>query len=866
MLPAPTTYDLVDGQVVATNVQPTPEPVAGQIEWAYEVTFKDRHGKTFSFLVGVPDSTTQVNFISLPRYFETKPPLFGQGPKGDPGESATVAVGTVSGGTEASVTNSGTNADAVLDFVLPQGPQGPPGTGVTVDNNKLFSDPPTSYNVGVTTTNATAGNGWPVGFLTVTTEVARSTDRVVQTMVNVSQSFYAQRVAQDGAWNAIKQVAYADVATTTANGLMSSADKSKLNGIGTLAYKSKISSDAPNTYPEGVSVGVMAIEDGWPLIEGSNTGFITVKTDMPRQFSTVTQFGYAYKNTTELIAQDSPIIYRQGYDSLPWGDWQTLAKDNESIVRQGALGYSSDFLGAEGNGTTNDYFALQTAITTANGKPIYLEGGKTYLIGGTLTLPAGVEDVHIEAIGTEPATLKIGGTGQSYGAINFAPSGTPITKTLTARKALGSNTGWTVTNTTGIVPGMLCEVMSSLSWYFDPRPESSDARKSELHKVSKVVGNQVFFLDQANDGYDPALETVTLKFYNPIRVHLENLLVQGTLAPPAESTPAITGITVAYADSPTLINVSTDSCAGAGIRSSLCYRPVIRGGYSRRSNDFFTGYGVQILGSAFAMVIDRHSYECRRGVDVSGLQIVSRNTRLIRCVAAGGGTNSKGNTYGWDDAGALGDPQFGFGTHGPADQTEYIECHTYGIRHPYSIRGRDERIVNMRHVGRTFGGIVVCSHGTNLFVEGGLITSGAWSYKTAAGGTTSWAGKGTRPDTLIRVYNGYQYSPPSGIQRGRVVLKGVIAELTHSIMYIQNPSPIPYPTGHLSITDCDIQVWAYSDDTFYTIYSDTDIGAWSKARTFIGPNRITNDTSSGTIALSNYSLSGANVLNYTTQA
>lgn len=76
VLPAPTTFDLVDGEVVATNVQPTPTPVAGQIEWAYEVTFKDRHSKTYSFLVGVPDSASRVNFTALPRYAESKSPLF----------------------------------------------------------------------------------------------------------------------------------------------------------------------------------------------------------------------------------------------------------------------------------------------------------------------------------------------------------------------------------------------------------------------------------------------------------------------------------------------------------------------------------------------------------------------------------------------------------------------------------------------------------------------------------------------------------------------------------------------------------------------------------------------------------------------
>ena len=242
VLPAPTTYDLVDGQVVATNVQPTPAPVGGQIEWAYEVTFKDRHGKTFSFLVGVPDSTSQVNFISLPRYFETKPPLFGQGPQGDPGESATVAVGTVTGGTTAQVNNSGTNTDAVLDFVLPQGPQGPKGDG-TFDEYRSAngqapyrqaSDGPNTYPKGFITGLYASAEGWPHStFSSVTTfSGAYGASKVqIATPYNGATGEPMIRYGLTSTtWTPFKPLR-GDLATATANGLMSSADKGKLNGI-----------------------------------------------------------------------------------------------------------------------------------------------------------------------------------------------------------------------------------------------------------------------------------------------------------------------------------------------------------------------------------------------------------------------------------------------------------------------------------------------------------------------------------------------------------------------------------------------------------------------------------------------------------
>ena len=52
------------------------------------------------------------------------------GLKGDPGEAATIQVGTVTAsdpGSNPQVTNSGTEQDAVFNFVLPRGEQGPTG-------------------------------------------------------------------------------------------------------------------------------------------------------------------------------------------------------------------------------------------------------------------------------------------------------------------------------------------------------------------------------------------------------------------------------------------------------------------------------------------------------------------------------------------------------------------------------------------------------------------------------------------------------------------------------------------------------------------------------------------------------------------
>lgn len=46
-----------------------------------------------------------------------------QGEKGDRGEAATIAIGTVVVGDDASVVNSGDSHNAVFDFVIPRGPK-----------------------------------------------------------------------------------------------------------------------------------------------------------------------------------------------------------------------------------------------------------------------------------------------------------------------------------------------------------------------------------------------------------------------------------------------------------------------------------------------------------------------------------------------------------------------------------------------------------------------------------------------------------------------------------------------------------------------------------------------------------------------
>lgn len=57
-----------------------------------------------------------------------------QGQKGNNGQAATIAVGNVTAGDVASIINTGTNTNAVFDFVLPKGEKGDDGDSSTLEN------------------------------------------------------------------------------------------------------------------------------------------------------------------------------------------------------------------------------------------------------------------------------------------------------------------------------------------------------------------------------------------------------------------------------------------------------------------------------------------------------------------------------------------------------------------------------------------------------------------------------------------------------------------------------------------------------------------------------------------------------------
>lgn len=109
------------GGTVGFDITSTSTCTAPQTGWAYLCGQKNTSGVT-----SISMSVDGGSYITLPAQ-GTPGPAGAAGAAGVAGTAATVKVGTVTTGTPASVTDTGTSSAAVLNFVLPQGPAGPAG-------------------------------------------------------------------------------------------------------------------------------------------------------------------------------------------------------------------------------------------------------------------------------------------------------------------------------------------------------------------------------------------------------------------------------------------------------------------------------------------------------------------------------------------------------------------------------------------------------------------------------------------------------------------------------------------------------------------------------------------------------------------
>lgn len=357
VLPAPTTFDLVNGTALATNVAPTPAPVDGTIAWAYKVKITDNYSKTWEYLVGVPDGTTEINFNVLPRYSESRPPAFGVGPAGPAGQSATIAIGTTTSGATPAVTNTGTSTDAVLNFTLAKGDKGDTGAGVPTGGTALQ----------VVRKNAA----------NTTTEWAAA-DKALVGLGNVDN-------------------------TSDVNKPVSVAQKTYIDQHNLIPYNTKLVSDAANTYPEGVSVYRGHTDSGWPNNSTNSTSIVVVNTTRSQGVS-----GGATQVISDYYQGNLPLLYRVANPDHSWGEFKAFATAGD--ISRGIMANVREF-GAVGDSVVDDTASIQAAmdfLKTVGGGRLYFPPGDYYVRSGVYLTS------NVEIFGSGATLRKKSSSDPSY--------------------------------------------------------------------------------------------------------------------------------------------------------------------------------------------------------------------------------------------------------------------------------------------------------------------------------------------------------------------------------------------------------------------------------------------------------------------
>lgn len=378
VLPTATKVDLIAGKATFTNVAPSPAPVDGQVSWCYKARIVGRYGKTFEYLVGVPDGTTEINFNVLPRYFETKPPLFGQGPQGVPGEATSIAIGSVTAGPSPAVTNTGTSTDAILNFTLAQGLQGPKGDGTfdeyrSANGQAPYRTPaegPNTYPIGFITGLYSSADGWPhSAFSNVSTfagAYGASKTQIATPYNGASGEPLIRYGMSSTTWTPFKPLR-GDLATPLMNGLMPALDKAKLDGM-TPAANSKTFAAAASTYQAGNSTLQVRTADGWPI---ASTGTVVTQKNATGNAS-VAQWLYPVEGGAPQYRVSDAAGNWLNFESVATQDWV-----NDNTAQAGIINVKS--FGAVGDGTTDDFKSVQAAFTAAKaGDTIFFPEGVYY--------------------------------------------------------------------------------------------------------------------------------------------------------------------------------------------------------------------------------------------------------------------------------------------------------------------------------------------------------------------------------------------------------------------------------------------------------------------------------------------------------
>jgi len=425
-----------------------------------------------------------------------------------------------------------------------------------------------------------------------------------------------------------------------------------------------------------------------------------------------------------------------------------IASKRNVVFNSGATYLVSAELTVDGNvflGTTGDGQAI---IKTQTNSGIALDiGGNIVAPVATTTLSQNLRINTDKMTVTSAANVQVGmlarlqstkawyhdpreatAISPDSDAVGTAQSGSGSTIQLKATTTSTAFVGLAVTIESGTGAGQARVVQSyndatktctmTANWVTAPDNTSvyrfSQAFKGELHLVRGISGQTIDIDAQFGDGYavvtdtyGSALEAVTVNFYNPITVKVDNLYIQRPQTVNANSF----GIRLIYGLNCEITRCRVDYATATGIAISTSYNTLIERCETNHANDTTTGYGSQSTNVWRSIYRLNKAYNCRRGIDISGTT-PSYHCLLESNTVFGGGAQEDGQLY--TPEGTV--ENFGMGSHGTASGTVYRGNLIGNVSRGINIRGRDETII----ANKFFGEFTLCaidvSHGANLAV------------------------------------------------------------------------------------------------------------------------------------------------------
>lgn len=428
--------------------------------------------------------------------------------------------------------------------------------------------------------------------------------------------------------------------------------------------------------------------------------------------------------------------------------------------------------GAVGDGIADDTDAINLALST--GLPVELHDGETYLITSTINH---VGDVVLFCQGN----ATISQSGQDFTGLHF--QGEIVSSSyLSSGKEIGDRV-WRVADTSGVETGMLMEVISEKSWYYDPRPESTDARKSELHRVVHVGAGVVHTELEANDGY-PVSESVTVNFYQPATVFIENVTIDAKLV--TDGSPVRRGVILETVSDSILSNVTVRNYGLAGVNARRAYSSKIIGGAMENVNGDGSSYSIQTWGCTLFDVVGTRFSGCYSGVDISGMQVISLLCSVSDTVVTGGGIDRNGEQFGWKEFSALGESQRGHGTHGPSDRCRFSGNRISGVHAAFALRGRNHIVMGNQIESRSANGMIRIYEGYNFTISDNVCDRSFFGGKDLASQTWS-SPQDKLAQSFVLVYPTYVTD-----SNGPLVIRGNKVQVSQSVVRLHGETHLQY--------------------------------------------------------------------------